>query len=59
MHGEVFDRGQLLLLSDLVEHTSTDGRGVCAEDVLLCLLQLPIILVPIREVGDMRIWKFG
>ena len=47
VNGEIPDRRESLLLSLLVEHSSTDGRGVCAEDVLLGFFDLPVILVPL------------
>ena len=44
--GKVLDWCELLLLAELVEHASADGSGVSTKDVLLGLLQLPVILVP-------------
>ena len=34
------------LLCQFIQHAGADRRGVCAEDVLLGLLQLPVVLVP-------------
>ena len=50
VNGEVFG-GSESLLSELVEHAGTDGCCVRAHNVLLSLLQLPVILVTGRGRG--------
>ena len=45
--GEVFDGMELLLLAQLIEHACSDCSRVSTEDVLLCLLQLPVILIAV------------
>ena len=51
VNGEVFG-GSESLLSELVEHAGTDGCCVRAHNVLLSLLQLPVILVTGRGAGS-------
>ena len=43
--GEILDRRELFLLTELIEHAGTDGSGVSAKDVLLSLLKLPVVLI--------------
>ena len=45
--GEVLDWSELLLLAKLVEHSGTDSCSMRPQDVLLGLLQLPVVLVTV------------
>ena len=42
---EILDRRELFLLTDLVKHPGADSSGVSAKDVLLSLLELPVVLI--------------
>ena len=37
---------QHYVLRKIVQHACADGGGVCAKQILLCLLKLPVVLVP-------------
>lgn len=49
INGEVFDGRELLLLPHLVQHAGANGCRVRAQNILLCLLQLPVIPVTVAE----------
>jgi hypothetical protein len=38
-------------LRQLVEHSCRDSSGVCSKQVLLCLLNLPVVAISLRTIA--------